>query len=358
MRLRTSPLVELRQLDELSPEQRAPFRDLENDPDFHALLLPRAPLPINLKAVSRATAELLSSLREPALAPLTDDVIDLILDGIVEVETADGFASGAGAYFCAEAAAPDHRPSLSRDALLHAQDLEVTDIASLTRAIYFFHRIPLTQFWLARFPDEEAILAHVGARELLARHWTASHRRKGWLQWSSRTPSPRAGEDVTYKLYVSPRPERFADAFAIAVRVLARYEGVPFKIGDSAAGLLRPDKMVAYFATREQLDEAASVLRRELAGCDAHGVPFTAAIDDEGLLSWGVDPPGDERALQWLGRESWRSWLAQRLGAALAIAKMSHDAPVEPWQFALARARRHGVDVETWTPSAALWSRA
>jgi hypothetical protein len=31
---------------------------------------------------------------------------------------------------------------------------------------------------------------------------------------------------------------------------------------------------------------------------------------------------------------------------------------VEPWQFAIVRARRHGVDVENWTPSPALWSAA
>ena len=99
------------------------------------------------------------------------------------------------------------------------------------------------------------------------------------------------------------------------------------------------------------------MLRRELAGCDGHGVPFSAGLDDSGLLSWGVDPPDDERALRWLGRDSWRIWLARRLGAALSIAKAARAADaVEPWRFAIERARRHGVDVETWTPSATLWS--
>ncbi|HYU25466.1 MAG TPA: hypothetical protein VEO74_09705, partial [Thermoanaerobaculia bacterium] len=164
---------------------------------------------------------------------------------------------------------------------------------------------------------------------------------------------------VTYKLYISPRPERIRDAFDVVVRVLSDFPGTPFKIGNSPVGLLRPDKFVAYFATREELGDAAEVLRRELAGCDAHGVPFSAGLDDSGLLSWGVDPPEDERALQWLGRDSWRFWVAKRLGAALSIAKNARSADaVEPWRFAIERARRHGVDVETWTPSAALWSAA
>jgi hypothetical protein len=113
-----------------------------------------------------------------------------------------------------------------------------------------------------------------------------------------------------------------------------------------------------YFTTREVLLEAASALRRELAGCDAHGVPFTAGLDDSGLLSWGIDPPENDRALRWLHRQSWRLWVAERLAAALSIAKRARSAAaVEPWRFALERARRQGIDVETWTPSAALWSR-
>jgi hypothetical protein len=49
----------------------------------------------------------------------------------------------------------------------------------------------------------------------------------------------------------------------------------------------------------------------------------------------------------------------KRLAAAIAIAKRARRATaVEPWRFAVERARRHGVDVETWTPSARLWSAA
>jgi hypothetical protein len=375
IRFRSSPHVELKQLADLPSEQREPFLELESDPDFYGLFIPRPPLTMNLKAVARQTAELFRTLAEPShldSAQLADehhaaDVVDLVLDGILEIESGDGFVCGADALALLAPPAPppalrDAAARLSRDALLHAQDLATNDPSALTMALYFYNRIPISPFWKTRFASREAILTHLGAdraalRALLEREWVASDGMQGWLSWISKTRAPRDGSDVTYKLYVSPRPERIRDAFEILVRVLADFPGTPFKIGNGAAGILRPDKLVAYFNTRELLDDAAAVLRRELAGCDAHGVPFSAGLDDSGLLSWGVDPPDDERALRWLGRDSWRIWLARRLGAALSIAKAARSADaVEPWRFAIERARRHGVDVETWTPSATLWS--
>jgi hypothetical protein len=378
LRFRSSPHVELKRLGELAAGQREAFSDLENDPEFYGLLVAKPPLTMNLKSVARQTAELFQSLATPAnldAAMLSesgsvDDVIDLVLDGILEIESVDGFISGGDALpvVCTSSSLPEiHNAAarLSREALLHAQDLETSDSQTLSMALYRYNHIPLTPFWKTRFANREAILAQLGAdrgplRVLLDRGWHASQRAgSGWLSWSSTMPWSRSTADVTYKLYVSPRPERIRDAFEIVVRVLADFPATPFKIGDSAAGLLRPDKLVTYFSNREQLGEAAERLRHELDGCEAHGVPFTAGLDDSGLLSWGVDPPDDDRALQWLGRESWRLWLVQRLGAALSIAKTARSASaVEPWRFAIERARRHGVDVETWTPSATLWSRS
>ncbi|HYK04137.1 MAG TPA: hypothetical protein VE974_20465 [Thermoanaerobaculia bacterium] len=374
IRFRSSPHLDLRQLSELTGEQREPFRELENDPEFYGLFVPRPPLAMNLKSVGRQTAELFHTLAapshiDPALLgdrDYAEDVIDLVLDGILEIESVDGFLSGADALpvVCPPIVTPDPRDAVARlslDALLHAQDLETADPQALTTALYLYNRIPMSTFWKTRFPDGEAVRAHLGAdrgalRALLECDWVHSVT-TGWLNWSPKTRIPRNDDDVTYKLYVSPRPERIREAFEVVVRVLAAFPGAQFKIGDSAVGLLRPDKLVTYFTSREQLGEAASVLRRELAGCEAHGIPFTAGLDDTGLLSWGVDPPENDRALRWLHRESWRFWVVQRLGAAMSLAKHARSAgAVEPWRFALERARRQGVDVETWTPSATLWS--
>ena len=375
IRFRSSPCVELKQLADLDAAQREPFLELESDPDFHGLFVPRPPLTVNLKSVGRQTAELFLSLAAPARldraslgdAGYVSDVVDLVLDGFLEIERGDGFVSGADAFpvVCPPLAPLEtgHAAArLSRHALLHAQDLETGDAQELTLALYLYNRVPLTPFWKTRFATRDAVLAHLGAgrgplRGLLEREWiaTTTEQPNGWLSWSSATAARGGG--VTYKLYVSPRPERIAEVFEVVARVLSGLPAIAFKVGDSAAGILRPDKLVAYFTTREQLRDAAEALRRELAGCDAHGVPFTAGLDDSGLLSWGIDPPENDRPLRWLATESWRFWVAQRLGAALSIAKLARSADaVEPWRFAVERARRAGVDVETWTPSPSLWS--
>jgi hypothetical protein len=368
IRFRSSPHVELRQLGELDAVQREALRELEDDPDCYGLFVAKPPLAMNVKSVSRPIAEIFRTLATPSrlgdLRDIADDVVDLVLDGVLEVESGDGFVSGADALtvvcgVSGEAGARGATAELSRAALLYAEDVATSDPHALAMALYFYNRIPLSPFWRARFPAPDAILAHLGAdRGRLDREWTASHGAPGWFGWVSRTVALRERSDVTWKLYVSPRPEHIRDAFGALVRTLCAFPGASFKVANGAAGLLRPDKLMAYFHSREELDGAADALRRELAGCDAQGVPFTASLDEPGLLSWGVDPPDDARALRWLGRESWRLWLVQRLGAAMAIAKSARSASaIEPWRFAVARARRHGVDVETWTPSATLWSR-
>lgn len=368
MLFRSSPMLDLRRLDELPQEQSGPFRELERDADFYGLLVPRPGTTLNLKSVGREVAELFRTLQTPAPIAADDDVIDLVLDGVLEIESADAFVSGADALSIiapapAAAEATHAVARISRDALLHAQDLDSDDSQILTTAVYFYNRIPITPFWSARFPNRDAVAAHLGTgngslRVLLEQHWlpVPVERANGWLSWYSRTARARDAEGVTHKLYVSPRPEHIREAFEAVVRVLADFPGSQMKVGQDAGGLLRPDKLVTYFHTREELDEAAEALQRQLGGCPAHGVPFTAGIDEDGLLSWGLDPPESEQTLSWLGRESWRLWLAQRMGAAMAIAKRARGNAVEPWRFVVERVRRQGVDVDTWTSAASLWS--
>lgn len=375
LRFRSTALLELKRLDELTPEQKEPFRELEADEDFYGLLIPTSGTALTVKSVGSQAAELFRGLATPStIAALADeeyrsDVIDLVLDGVLEIESGDGFVSGADAFpifFPAPPAIPTDGAiaRLSREALEHAEDLATSDAALLTNALYAYNRIPLTRFWLSRFAGRDAVLAHLGAdsgqlKSLLERYWAVSPQEPGayWIAWRSRSQDRHHETRPTYKLYVSPRPERIRDAFHALVRVLADFPGAGFKIGPDASGLLRPDKLVSYFTSREDLDRAARMLRKELAGCPAHGIPFSAGIDEDGLLSWGMDPPDSDRALSWQQRESWRLWVAMRLGSALSIAKRSRTGAVEPWRFAVERVRRHGVDVTTWTPTT-IWKGA
>jgi hypothetical protein len=371
-RFRASDRFELRRLDELTPAQREPFLELQEDADFHGLLVPRAPGEADVKSVSRDGAALFQSLATPSHVDaglVDDDLVDLVLDGVLEIEEEGNFLWGADALSVFGHSVgieddPRHVARLSIDALQHAADLESADAATLTTALYFYNRIPMSPFWRSRFGDPQAVIAHLGAdspASPLASGWhmtLPSPQSPGWISWH--TNGARLARDAAmYKLYVSPRPENIRDAFEIAVRLFAENGGVDFKIGCDAYGLLRPDKLVAYFRSRKQLDVIASALRPRLDGCPSHGVPFTAAIDDGGILSWGLDPPESARALRWLGRESWRLWLATKLGSAVATAKRSSSRrSVEPWKFALERVRRLGVNVDVWAPADALWSEA
>jgi hypothetical protein len=119
-------------------------------------------------------------------------------------------------------------------------------------------------------------------------------------------------------------------------------------------GLLRPDKLVAYFTDQETLMSVADRLGERLRGMTAHGVPFTAAIDGDGLLSWGVDPPAAARPLSWQPQQSWRSWISLALAGALLEARQG-GADVPPARFAVQRLGLEGVDTERWAPSPTLW---
>lgn len=401
-RFRSSPALDLKRFDELPPDQQNAFRELQKDDDFYGVLVPRIAGTATIKSVGRQTAQLFASLAEPSRidasledAAYRDDIIDLVLDGILEIEIDGAFRSGADAFHLI---APDLPASsdrgrvgtISREALQHAEDLATRDTAAITTALYAYNRMPRTRAWIARFPDRDAVLRAIGAENgptaaLLERHWSLSppQQMPTWISWSTRTPIVPGA--VTWKLYVSPHPEHIVDAFHALVRVLAGIPGSQMKIGNDAAGLLRPDKLVAYFTTQEDLERAARALANELQGCPAHGVPFTAGFLGssaarvlggpltpeeprtrepenpafrDGLLSWGIDPPDSERPLSWLDRESWRLWIAKSLAAALALAKGAEAPAVEPWRFAVERVRRRGVDVDTWTPADTLWRPA
>jgi hypothetical protein len=78
-------------------------------------------------------------------------------------------------------------------------------------------------------------------------------------------------------------------------------------------------------------------------------VPFTSAITQDGLLSWGIDLDiGPNLA----DRVSWRWWVTRQLAEYL---KAGAQAPVQgctPRDFALQRIRLNGVDPQNWMPTA------
>src|SRR6058998_3044261 len=86
MDFRASAHFELKRLDELT-----------RDADFYGLLVPQARPAATIKAVGREVAALLRALVSPAPLAVNDDVIDLVLDGVLEVRDNGHFVCGADA---------------------------------------------------------------------------------------------------------------------------------------------------------------------------------------------------------------------------------------------------------------------
>lgn len=377
---RASPRYELVLFDRLSPGERETLAELRKDPSFYGVLRPReASAGLGFKSVDRDTALLFLTLREPgplpgyvtemlgAAAPRT--VARLVADGVLEIGEGDGFVSGAAALALVGGEGEAREDGggrlavLSRAALRYAQALAFDDPLRLSWRIYGFNRLPLTPSWQRRLPSPEAVERHLGLeaggrnRPALDRSWQPGKRGEFWLTWHARAGRLESGTrgEAVYKLYVSPAPEALEEGFGEILEALSASRAQQFKVGADAAGLLRPDKIVAYFPDFDRLSEAAGRLGDRLAGLPPHGVPFTAEIAGGGLLSWGADPPAAERSPLLGGWESWRLWLTNRLAVALVAARS--EGASEPWRFALDRVRLEGVDTETWTPGALLWRR-
>lgn len=319
-------------------------------------------------------AGLCLSLKKPGRVPrqvrealgnkLHDTVSALVLDRVLEIEHKGGYVAGAAALEPLLGGrirllnARTLTARLSIEALKYGQASGISNQEYLSAHLYFYNRLPLSPQWRRKFPTSEKLLDHIGLGSkgenlaLLERNWTRARLPKGyegWMLWKAigARVQRRPGE-WSYKLYVSPLDsvrEAIRETIAVAAEL-----GIPaVKTGANLQyAILRPDKIILYVRDRSQLDEAARRLKVRLRGCRAHGVPFTADLSEDGLISWGADPPEEERNLDAGERESWRLWVTNRLASALIEAKTASG--VEPWRFAIERLRLEGVDVRTWAP--------
>lgn len=310
------------------------------------------------KIVDRAAANLFEHLSQPGAAPdaAVDRLPELVFDGVLEVETADGFVGGPRAFelmgFGSTVSVGNSRLGrLSQSALEYAERLQLDDEDRVLARLYAYHRVPLSRRWERTYPGPEAILDLLPKR-LLAGSWVGpAEGRPYWLSWTSRTSYPVEGRaDFPYKLYVSPRPEAVPEVLPAFVEALTDSPAERFKIGPDASGLLRPDKIVVYLRDARQTAVVADALQRALKGFEPHGVPFTAELSGDGLISWGGDPPPDAAPI---GRrsESWRLSVCRRLAEYLLAARRAGLQSALAVDFALARLNLDCVDVSSFAPA-------
>ena len=381
--LRANPAYELVLFDRLAPSEQHLLREIAKDPDCYGVLRPRGQSTLSMKAVSRDTALLLFSLRDAGPLPrfaaqslgrdCASAIGRMILDGILEIEVDGVMVSGpaASSAISSSSSSPQHETSLaalSRRAIEYAASLKLEDPLELSARLYAYNCIPASRRWREALPNEDATAQYLGLRDgpaarALGAGWRALPQSPAWISWrlenAARTETHRSETEMTYKLYVSPACDRLREAVQAIAESVAQSNAQQWKVGKGIHGLLRPDKMVIYFHHFAELQEVALKIISKLEGCPAHGVPFTAELAGAGLLSWGVDPASEANTFAWLGGESWRGKLCDRLAAAIvhtgvhtrgqahSETSIVHDTI----QFALHRLRLEGINTNTWTPS-------
>jgi hypothetical protein len=248
---------------------------------------------------------------------------------------------------------------ISREAAQYGQEIGRCAGVDVASRLYRYNTAPLSPAVRKILPTSQALDEHLGMsgreclRPLVTEHWMQVTRwwQPGpWSSWVSRAVLDPTGLDpLVYKLYISPRWEHLGEAVRRCLPILTEIDAPAFKWGRELTGILRPDKFVVYFRNRDSLRQAAKRLLVALGDLPAQGVPFTAEVGGSGLLSWAKDhlPCHEVKGVE--DCKSWRQWVSGRLAEALMSASPVPVDGVEPWELALERLLRDGVDPQSWT---------
>jgi hypothetical protein len=182
----------------------------------------------------------------------------------------------------------------------------------------------------------------------------------GWFHWIRRPLAD--GTTADHKIYVSPTVEELPAALLAVLASGAQLPIAAVKVGATPATILRPDHLIVYCDSEADLRQVGIVLSSALAGLPAQGVPFTAAVTADGLLSWGSDSAAKQRIR--LAKESnhahrprrtqpredaltWRTMVTAVAATGLTSGRRS-GAAIE---VALRHLREAGVDPATFGPT-------
>ena len=374
---RANPDYKLVLIDRLSEPDRNQLQEADCAEDLYGALVPQGSAPHEWRSVSCDTALLFMTLTEPgplpryALRRLGHDVERnikrLLLDGVLQISLNGEFVCGpqVAELFASHAPCVERGRNfdLAVSALRYGQELTGLSEVELGQRLYFYGRQPVSPQLHARLVDTAAVATFLGIEDNGPVVRSLDHRwsqvpispgvREYWWQWISTSEPPRGtSQRACYKLYVSPAVDDARTALEVIIGALPHARGVTgLKVGVGLWGISRPDKIVLYLTQLDDLYEFADVLRTRLSGCAAHGVPFTAAVSENGLLSWGADPPSARGART----TSWRMWVTWRLAEYLISARTAALSTLQPWQYAFERLSLAGIDTETWIPANGMW---
>ena len=369
---RSNPRYELIEWNNLSQPEQQSLAGLSEDHEAFGIFKPLVADPaLTCKVAYKEVALLFYVLQHQSTLPaytrtqnsdaLNKEIARLIMEGILEIamEKKD-FVSGAAAHDTLYTASSTPTTtssiaSLSLNALHYVAHLKATDIRAIASRLYCYNTMPTASFTTPI--NIEAFLNISGeTSRQLTEAWDKVNSTGKWFSWFRKGKQPFSGEITsTYKMYISPTMELLPEAFQKALPILSASKAFSFKTGNDLHGLLRPDKMVVYFSDQQQLLSTAAQLIPALAGIKAQGVPFTAQLDDTGLLSWGVDPPGRD-VLENIEGASWRARVTERLAAAIVQAAGIGLRQQEIIDYALSKIGLEGIDTHTWIAEDNIWN--
>ena len=291
----------------------------------------------------------------------------LLLDNIIEIEWAGNYVSGPlalpaiyGEAIFEEDKIPDHLSELSLKAIYYVWMLNETDLRSVSNRLYTFNTIPWDVSEKVAFKNKHTVKGFLFSKtdtsftEAMEKQWKAfpDHDTNYWLSWdrSFTAKKIQRNSKYTYKLYISPLVNDLPEVFKRFIPVISASDAFHFKAGATIEGILRPDKLVAYFYTFEALMQTTAILQQELSDFHAHGVPFSAQSDANGLLSHGADPPSTD-VLHSIEGGSWRTKIADQLALAILQAKKQQLNWQQTISFIRAVLLTAGIDSNHWMES-------
>jgi hypothetical protein len=295
---------------------------------------------------------------------VNETIASMLLDGIIEVEWEGRFVSGPGAlpaiHEDGAASQPhlsNHVSQLSYKALYYGWMLNGLDERSLANRLYAFNTIPWDASMKLTFSNKNSVREFLFSgmddktMNVLNERWHSTITEKNeWLSWNRKDGSFIDDRSQRiYKLYISPLLNDLPEVLLKCVPIINASDAVSFKIGNTLAGLLRPDKMVVYFYSGESLFKTAGKITESVKGYTPQGVPFSAQLDDIGLLSWGEDPP-EEEGPQSLESCSWRTMISNKLAGILVQAKESKLSWPGAIAYIEATMQSKGFDTRNWEP--------
>lgn len=381
-RFQANPEYHLVAHSELNAEQRYAFRELKTDPDHFGLLVPGQSNSFGVKSINHDVAKLFNALQSPSRIPaalpkyfvstendhdLCTHLASLVLDGILEMESDKEYICGPLArnliatVNTASVSRSVHS-NLSRAALSLALEVPGNDATILSSWLYNYNTTPASPQWLKQIGSDDEMRRKLGL-DKHSRNYRAlaadydNNRNHAWDSWFHRSRFDSTDHaHLGYKLYISPHPGVLVEAYDSIVEALVDLGVAAFKLGRGSFGLLRPDKLVVYADDWNSLCQIADRMKKVLGSMTAHGVPFTAPFTDNGLLSWGMDPPPEAR-LSSLGiEESWRFWTCNKLARAVLNARTARLDKEQSLKYVETRLLIEGIDPQQWLPTATIWN--